>query len=160
MKKFMTIILAVVMIIGMCCGCGADIYYSDDTTIGEILGATSMSEPAPAEPTPTTSIPTVGSHKTPNIDYPVGYEVGEQVWVVIHSNDQSPAAVRTGIVIAEVGPYVVTAPTDYGSGEDLKDLFENLLIQSECVDQCLDIYPSGDCYRSQTEAKAVVDSKN
>lgn len=144
MKKFMTIILAVVMIIGMCCGCGVDTYYSDDTTIGEILGVTSTPEPTSAEPT-----------VTPNVTEPTStYKTGDYVYVV-YDSEGAGLCVRLGVVIAEADGYVYVTHCITNIVEDLEKMVAELTNSSGVEDDRISLYPIEHCYRTSEEAWAV-----
>lgn len=101
----------------------------------------------------------VAHPQTPKVAQPVGYQMGDPAWIVMHKNDACPAMVQPTVVIAEIEGYLITAPQYCGSIAN-SDFMWDLVLRSDDGRQCLDIWPIGDCYTDRETALAVVDQEN
>lgn len=140
-------------------GCGADFENPVPPVVQDEAVVETVALTVPMETEPAAMLPWVGEHRTPLVEHPRGYEVGTRVWIVRHNGCEMPAEVRERIVLAECGPYVIVFAPELAD-DDLKEQAAILLTQSELVGPCLELYNSGDAYRSQKEAQAVAEGEN
>lgn len=156
MTKRVCIGLAAVAAGLMLTGCGAERFQNPEPT--ERQGA-AIVETVTATAEPAAMLPWVGEHRTPVVEYPRGYAVGDRVWIVRHSGCETPAEVRERVVLAEYGPYVIVFAPELAD-DDLKEQAAILLTQSELVGPCLEVYNAGDAYTSPDAAQAVAAHEN
>lgn len=145
MKKIVYILLAVIMTVGMLCGC--------------------ENVPAIENPVPNTPVETVEPEtteatepetqpSTPTVTEPATrFEIGEQVWIVYHG--ENDVGIKTGIVVAEEGQCVIVTTIDIGTSGALGALAEALENSSSDAMEYVEFYPVVDCYKDPSEAWAA-----
>jgi hypothetical protein len=140
------LLLGIALVI-LCAGCGVS------------AEATEPGEPATPTLKPAASTVSVAYPQTPEVAQPVGFQMGDIAWIVLHMDDIGPATAHSAVVIAEIEGYLITAPQYCGEGAD-RDLMWELVLRSDDGRQCLNIWPIGDCYTNQEAAQAVADREN
>lgn len=127
MKKIISILLAVIMTVGMLCGC--------------------ENVPAIENPVPNTPVETVEPEAT---EPATRFEMGEQVWIVYHG--EGGIGIKTGIVVAEEGQCVIVTTIDIGTSGKLGTLAEALKNSSSDAMEYVEFFPVVDCYKNPSEA--------
>lgn len=124
MKRILRFVLAILTVLGLLTGCAG---------------------------IPTETEPETHPMTTPDVTEPATrYEMGDQIWVVTHNEYGSD--VRTAIVVAEDGEYMITTIPGMGTGEDLEALVQALADSSNNGTECLNFYRIENCYGSPEEA--------
>ena len=85
-----------------------------------------------------------------NTETSIGYKMGEQIWVVYC--DASGHHIRAAIVVAEEGEYVIAANPEMYNGGDSNAMLTALVNSSVDGVECLNLFPSKDCYKTPEEA--------
>ena len=143
MKKFIALILVITLITALLCGC------SD---------VPAFENPIPNTPVKTTEVTEVTEPETqptiPDITEPTAsFMMGEQIWIVTYGEGGSE--IRTGVVVAADGQYVITTIPVMGTSENLEALAEALKDSSSDAMEYVEFYPIECCYKTSAEAWAV-----
>lgn len=85
-----------------------------------------------------------------NMGTSMSYKMGEQIWVVYC--DEGGHHIRTAIVVAEEGDYVITANPEMYSGGDSDAMLTALVDSSVDGVECLNLFLIEDCYKTPEEA--------
>lgn len=149
MKKIISVLLAVIMIVGLLCGC-ENVPAFENPVPNTPVETTETAEP---ETTEATAEPET-QPSTPSITEPATrFEMGEQVWIVYHG--EGGIDIKTGIVVAEEGQCVIVTTIDIGTSGDLGALAEALKNSSSDAMKYVEFYPVDTCYKDPAEAWAA-----
>ena len=145
-------LMAAVLVCAAMAGCDLP-----EEPIGELLGmppvtvaAEAGQTEAPTRPQDEAALPKVGWPRTP--ERREEFRPGEQVYIVLHADDQAAASVIWETVVAQVDGYLVTTPGEYA---DNMEMVWDLVILSDLERPFLNLWPEGDCYRDRAEAEAA-----
>ena len=147
MKKIISVLLAVIMIVSLLCGC-ENVPAFENPIPNTPVETTETVEPETTEATTETQ------PSTPSVTEPdTRFEMGEQVWIVYHG--EGGIGIKTGIVVAEEGQCVIVTTIDIGTSGDLGALAEALKNSSSDAMEYVEFFPVVDCYKNPAEAWAA-----
>jgi hypothetical protein len=154
MRKNIAIILAIIIIVGLFCGCEG--YYDPNlekpianTPVETTVTAQPETQPAPTYP--------ISTESTAHGDESVTYKIGEEVWFVAYDMEYTNDTwVYPGSVVVTFDSYVVVSRFSLCAADQghVEAMTAELLDHADSINEycCVHLVSIDDCYRTSTEA--------